>query len=124
MANGNYFILMVDDMSGRTTVRATCPDCGDIVITSDQVTLRLMHGEGSGHYRFICPQCSKITLKVASETIVNLLKQADVKEEYWELPLELMERPTSGTLEEDDIIDFNLAADDGTLFDKITKRGQ
>jgi hypothetical protein len=60
-------------------------------------------------------------LKDASEPIIQLLRDAYVREEIWELPLELMEHPEDGTLGEDDLIDLGLAFEDGTAFDKITK---
>jgi hypothetical protein len=110
-------------MEGRTVVKCTCPDCGDVQTTAGAITLRLAEGEATGQYRFNCPQCNTIVLKSASETIVNLLKAAFVKIETVELPLELMERPLDGTLDPDAIIDFQLAVEDGSLFDKITKRG-
>lgn len=110
-------------MTGRTVVKCSCPECGDVQTTADQVTLVLEESTTSGQYRFKCPSCNKIILKDASETIVRLLQTANVKTEIVELPLELMERPLDGTLDPDSIIDFQLAVEDGSLFDKITRQG-
>lgn len=110
-------------MTGRTVVKCTCPDCGDVQTTADKITLVVESREALvGQYRYHCPQCSKIVLKPASETILRLLMNADVNVEVVELPLELMERPLDGQLDPDSIIDFQLAAEDGSLFDKITRR--
>ena len=104
-----------------TSIRATCPDCGDIKFGAERFTIRTRRGVDGGQYRFLC-SCGKIVLKDASEPIIQLLRDAYVKEEVWELPLELIERPTDGTLAEDDLIDLALSFEDGTTFDKITKR--
>lgn len=105
-----------------TVIRATCPDCGDIRFGVERFTIRTRHGVSGGQYRFLC-SCGKIVLKDASEPVIQLLRDAYVREEIWELPLELIERPEEGTLAEDDLIDLGLAFEDGTAFDKIT-RGQ
>lgn len=102
-----------------TTIRATCPDCGDIKFGAERFTIRTRRGVPGGQYRFMC-SCGKIVVKDASESIIQTLRDAYVKEEIWELPLEFIERPEEGTLAEDDLIDLGLAFEDGTAFDKIT----
>lgn len=104
-----------------TMIRATCPDCGDIKFGAERFTIRTRQGVPGGQYRFLC-SCGKIVLKDASEPIIQILRDAYVREEVWELPLELLEHPQGGTLAEDDLIDLGLAFEDGTAFDRITKR--
>lgn len=104
-----------------TMIRATCPDCGDIKFGAERFTIRTRQGIPGGQYRFLC-SCGKIVLKDASEPIIQILRDAYVREEVWELPLELLEHPQGGTLAEDDLIDLGLAFEDGTAFDRITKR--
>lgn len=110
-----------------TTIKATCNLCNaDVRIPHTAVTIRTQEGEreGRGQYRFICPECGKIVLKEASDTIIQLLRDARVREEYYELPLELLERPLNGTLSADDLIDLGMAFEDGSAFDKITRKNQ
>ena len=104
-----------------TTIRATCDSCGDVRFGVERFTIRTRRGVQGGQYRFLC-SCGRIVLKDASEPIIQLLRDAYVREEIWELPLEFIERPEDGTLVEDDLIDLGLAFEDGTAFDKITKR--
>lgn len=104
-----------------TTIRATCDACGDVKFGADRFTIRTRQGVAGGQYRFLC-SCGKIVVKDASEPIIQLLRDAYVKEEIWELPLELIEHPQDGTLAEDDLIDLALAFEDGSAFDKITKK--
>lgn len=103
-----------------TVIRATCPTCGDIRLSADDVTIRTCVGYPGGEYRWKC-KCG-IVVKWADENIINVLRSSMVKEEVWELPLEIMERPMDGTLAEDDLIDLELAFKDGSVYDKIVNK--
>ncbi len=103
-----------------TIIRATCPTCGDVRLSAGEVTIRTCLGQSGGEYRWYC-KCG-IVVKQADENIITILRNSNVREEVWELPLELIERPMDGTLSEDDLIDLELAFADGTAFDKITKK--
>lgn len=98
-------------------VRVTCLNCGDIKIPIESVTLRTCVGRSGGEYRWKCV-CG-IVVRRAEDQIINLLRETNVKEEIWELPLELLEHPLEGTLNEDAIIDLELAWASDTLYDKI-----
>lgn len=102
----------------KAGVRATCNLCGDISLTIDDVTLRVLVGqEGApyGHqYRFRCSLCGGINVKGTSLYVVNLLLSAGVKRETWQLPLEMLERPKDDApgLSLDDVIDLHLELED------------
>ncbi len=105
-----------------TSIRATCDLCGDVSFPSDRFTIRTRQGVEGGQYRFLCG-CKRIVVKDASEQIIQLLRNAYVKEEIWALPLELLERPNDEViLQEDDVIELGLAGEDGTLYDRITRK--
>lgn len=101
-------------------IRATCPSCQDIKLSSDDVVLRTCVGRLGGEYRWRC-KCG-IVVKQADERVVMLLRGVGVKEEIFELPLELIEHPMDGTLSPDDIIDLELALQDGSFFEKLYKK--
>ncbi len=103
-----------------TIIRATCPTCGDVRLSAEEVTIRTCIGRPGGEYRWKC-KCG-IVVKWADEHIIEILRSSNIREEVWELPLELMEHPVDGSLSEDDLIDLELAFSDGTAFDKITKK--
>lgn len=103
-----------------TVIRATCPTCGDVRLSAEQVTIRTCVGKPGGEYRWHC-KCG-IVVKWAEESIINILRGSDIKEEVWELPLELIEHPADGILNEDSIIDLELAFKDGSAFDRITNK--
>lgn len=58
-----------------TTVRTKCPDCGTVDLQPS--ALKLVRGERVT-YKFICPFCGRDVVKLADETIVELLLQAGV----------------------------------------------
>ncbi len=105
-----------------TIIRATCNTCGDVRLSAEEVTIRTCVGRPGGEYRWHC-KCG-IVVKQAEENIIDILRATNIKEEVWELPLELIENPMDGTLSEDDIIDLELAFEDGSAYEKITKRSQ
>lgn len=103
-----------------TTVRATCPSCGDVRLPASEFVVRIRDGETDGEYRFKCT-CGIIVLKPCAEAVAALLIGAGVRKEVWKLPLELLEHPILDLpLSEDEVIDLYLAFEDGTAFDKIT----
>ena len=49
------------------TIRASCPDCGDVEFTTRDVQVRVSAPDGSGTYAFSCPGCA-VTVVKAAET--------------------------------------------------------
>lgn len=103
-------------------IRVTCPSCGDLKLLVEDVIIRTCVGREGGEYRWKCG-CG-IVVRRAEQSIITLLRDVKVKEEVWELPLELLEHPLEGTLNEDDIIDLELAKARGdlVLYNKITHK--
>ncbi len=96
------------------TVRATCPDCGDVELTTREVTVRVCADDDTGAYTFRCPVCHMTVLKPAESHIVDLLAASGVRVVVWTLPAELHERPLDGPFfTHDDLLDFHdmLASD-------------
>lgn len=105
-----------------TVIKATCSTCGDVRLNADEVTIRTCVGRPGGEYRWHC-KCG-IVVKHAEQNIIDILRSSGLKEEVWELPLELIEHPIDGNLCEDDLIDLVLAFEDGSAYEKITKKTQ
>lgn len=101
-------------------IRVTCNVCGDIKLPIENITIRTCVGRLGGEYRWKC-ECG-IVVRQADPMIMGILRDNGVKEEIWELPLELLEHPTEGTLDEDAIIDLELAWANNTLYNKITHK--
>jgi hypothetical protein len=89
------------------TIRASCPDCGDVELTTRDMTVRICSEDGRGSYLFRCPSCTMIVTKTAEQRIVDLLVSSGVEVEMWTFPMELQERPLGIPLTHDDLLAFH-----------------
>ncbi len=89
------------------TIRATCGDCGDVELTTADVTVRVCLEDNSGSYLFRCPACNMAVVKPAEPRIVDLLVASGVELSTWRLPGELFETRSGDPLTHDDLLDFH-----------------
>jgi predicted RNA-binding Zn-ribbon protein involved in translation (DUF1610 family) len=87
-----------------TTIRSTCPRCGEVDMNPTQV--RLTRREGKPEYTFVCPTCGDFIVKRADRKIVGLLTGAGV------VPDDEIKHPelfdlNAPALTFDDLIDFH-----------------
>ena len=47
-----------------TTIKATCPGCGEVDLTADDILLRIGNVGLSNTYGFTCPDCTDYVEKV------------------------------------------------------------
>jgi hypothetical protein len=98
------------------TIRASCPDCGDVELTTADVTVRVCDDDNSGTYAFRCPACRMMVVKPAETRTVDLLVASGVAFSTWRLPAELSEAHHGEPINHDDLLDFHrLLADDRRL---------
>ncbi len=95
-----------------TTIKATCPACGDVELTPAQVRLVVCSVTAWSFYAFDCEGCVEEVRKHASEDVVRLLTTGGVSSEPWEVPAEALEERTGATISWDDVLDFTLALDE------------
>lgn len=95
-----------------TTIRATCPTCGEVGLTPEEIELRVDHGDSSASfYAFSCPSCFGTVRKPADERVVRLLISGGV--EVLEAapagppPRRLSERFDWPKITHDDLLDFH-----------------
>ena len=63
-----------------TTIKATCPTCGEVTLTPVDIDLRVdPHGVETSSYGFCCPHCTAQVRKPADERIVRLLVSGGVE---------------------------------------------
>jgi hypothetical protein len=89
------------------TIRASCPDCGDVELTTRDVTVRICTFDDKGGYSFRCPRCRLAVAKDAAPRIVDLLVSSGVKLTKWDLPAELGEPRQGPAITHDDLLDFH-----------------
>lgn len=102
-----------------TTIRASCPTCGDVELTIPDVTVRVCAADNSGSYTFRCPGCRGAVAKDAEPRIVDLLVSSGVRLEVWQLPAELFEPRTGDAIDHDDLLDFHALLEDPSWFDRL-----
>jgi predicted RNA-binding Zn-ribbon protein involved in translation (DUF1610 family) len=61
-----------------TTIRTTCPRCGEVDMGPEAILLSVLQGGREGTYRFTCPTCLDAVEKRADRKIVALLVSAGV----------------------------------------------
>ena len=98
-----------------TTIKATCPTCGDVDLTPAELTLVLAEGTGWSSYYFTCVSCVTRVRKPADDEVVALLTQAGVRVERIVVPMEYVESRASGRtaapITHDETLDFALWLD-------------
>jgi hypothetical protein len=98
-----------------TLIRATCSDCGDVEMGTDDLVVRLRQDTEAGTYVFRCPRCETPVVRSADRPTIDLLVSSGCRLELWQTPAELVEpRPVGEPFTHDDLIDFHerLAAED------------
>ena len=89
-----------------TTIKATCPSCGEVELTAADVRLRVCTHPDLSHYAFDCPECLTEVRKEATDNVISLLIAGGVVAEVWEVPEEAMEHHHGFALTYDDLLDF------------------
>jgi hypothetical protein len=99
------------------TIRASCPDCGDVELTTSDMTVRVCSEDQRGAYAFRCPSCEMAVTKAAEPRIVDLLVSSGVELQVWTVPSELREsKPTGAPFTHDDLLAFHeMLQEDGWL---------
>jgi len=91
-----------------TTIKASCPVCGDVSLTPDQVSVIACTRSEWSYYTFACPTCSDEIRKPADEEIVALLVSGGVPLEHWVIPAEALEEHEGPAVSYDELLDFAL----------------
>ena len=89
------------------TIRASCPDCGDVELTTVDISVRVCATDDRGSYVFRCPGCRMAVTKAAEARIVDLLVSSGVRVDVWHLPAELDEVRTGPLFDHDDLLAFH-----------------
>ena len=92
-----------------TTIKASCPTCGEVELTPADVSLMVCSHAPLSYYAFQCGTCSEEVRKPADDHVVSLLVSGGVPAQVWELPAEVLEPKVGPTLTYDDLLDFGLA---------------
>lgn len=89
------------------TIRASCPGCGDVELTIDDVRVLVCSDTNEGSYTFVCPSCRVAVSKPAELRVVDVLVAAGVRLSVWDMPAELEEVHTGDPVDYDDLLEFH-----------------
>ena len=105
------------------TIRASCPDCGDVEFTTHDVQVRVSAPDGSGTYAFSCPGCAVTVVKAAETRTIDLLLASGVIMAAGEVSCEIDERPYfEDPITHDDLLDFHdMLHRDDSWFDSLAQ---
>lgn len=97
-----------------TTIKASCPMCGEVELGRRDVRLMVCTHAPLSYYAFDCPGCCDEVRKSADEHVVALLVSGGVEKTVWHVPAEALEPHGGAALGYDDLLDFALllAGDD------------
>jgi hypothetical protein len=104
------------------TIRASCATCGDVELTSRDVTVRVCSADNQGSYTFRCPTCRMAVTKDADAKIVDLLVSSGVRLAVWDLPAEMYEGHEGPPISYDDLLEFHYAIQKDGWFETMVTR--
>jgi hypothetical protein len=94
-----------------TTIKTSCPVCGDVELTPPQLRLVVCSRSELSYYSFACGQCGDEIRKPADDEVVALLVSGGVVAERWVIPAEALEQHDGMPITYDDVLDFALGLD-------------
>ncbi len=106
-----------------TTIKATCPGCGEVDLAADDILLRISGSSSAGNsYGFSCPTCQEFVQKPADERVVRLLLSGGVIPVPVHVPAEVLEPKTGPAFTYDDLLDFHEKLESDDWFAELAKQ--
>lgn len=103
-----------------TTIKATCPECGEVDLTADDILLRVSDGGADlNTYGFTCPTCSAFIEKPADDRVVRLLLSGGVVPVPVHVPAEVLEPKYGPRLTLDDLLDLHETLERDDWFEEL-----
>lgn len=120
------------EVGSMTTIRATCPDCGEVDLRPTDIQLTVVRADDlpvapESRYTFTCPTCTEAVAKPADERIARLLTTGGVDVSvvhrdaaHRQRAPDHPEQPGDGpALTLDDLLDFHLLLQEPDWFDQL-----
>jgi predicted RNA-binding Zn-ribbon protein involved in translation (DUF1610 family) len=89
------------------TVRASCPECGDVELTTRELRVMVCSTTNQGSYAFQCPTCHLAVSKATDARVVDVLVASGATFTIWRMPAELSERHSGPPISYDDLLAFH-----------------
>jgi hypothetical protein len=125
-----------------TTIRARCPQCGEVDMAPDAIELAVRGDTGTGAYRFVCPACMTLVQKRADRKIVDLLSSVGVsvaqpgtpslldgleelpsrpESHLFEVPFDQLRAPAAPPFTYDDLLSFHFLLEDDAWLEEMIR---
>jgi hypothetical protein len=105
-----------------TTIKASCPGCGEVDLTADDILLRIGATRSVNSYGFTCPDCSQFIEKPADDRVVRLLLSGGVVPVPVHVPAEALELHSGPPITHDDLLEFHELLDGDHWFEEFSGR--
>jgi hypothetical protein len=102
-----------------TTIKATCPTCGEVDLGADDILLRLGAALQENTYGFSCPKCAHFVEKPADDRVVRLLLSGGVMPVVVDVPAEVLEVRSGPPISHDDLLAFHEMLESDDWFDRL-----
>ena len=103
-----------------TTIKATCPECGEVDLTADDILLRIGSAREKNTYGFSCPSCDRFVEKSADDRIVRLLLSGGVIPVVVQVPAEILEPHWGPPINHDDLLEFHQLLESDDWYENLT----
>jgi hypothetical protein len=102
-----------------TTIKATCPACGEVDLTADDILLRIGATRSVNTYGFTCPDCAEFVEKPADERVVRLLLSGGVVPVPVHVPAEALEVHIGPQFTLNDLLEFHEMLENTDWFEQL-----
>ncbi|MDA8385630.1 MAG: hypothetical protein M0Z88_05155 [Actinomycetota bacterium] len=102
-------------------IKASCPTCGDVELTLEDIRVLVCSTDGQASYNFRCPACAVRVSKPADKAVVDILVSAGVALSFWRLPAELEEDHDGEPISYDELMQFHYQLADGSFFERLSE---
>lgn len=100
-------------------IRASCPNCGDVELTTRDVRVLLCSTTYESSYAFQCPSCRVSVSKAAEARVVDVLLASGISLSVWHMPAELDEVKDGPAIGYDDLLEFHFELGNGATVDSL-----
>ena len=101
------------------TIRASCPTCGDVELTTSDVRVLLCSTTNESTYAFQCPSCRVAVTKEAESRVVDVLVASGVELSIWQMPAEMHEEHHGAPITYDDLLLFHFELQDDDWYGRL-----
>ncbi|MGH9283685.1 MAG: hypothetical protein ACRD0S_12210 [Acidimicrobiales bacterium] len=105
-------------------IRASCPTCGDVELTTRDVRVLLCSTTYQSSYAFQCPTCQVAVAKPAEPRVVDVLLASGISLSVWHMPAELDEVHAGAPISYDDLLEFHFHLKGDVTVDALLASGR